>query len=111
MLGVVLNLVLGVSRVVLAMARRGDLPRGLAHVHRESPRRAVLATGAAIGLLVLVGDVGVTWSLSAASVLLYYGITNWCALRQPVEERRFPRAIAIIGLTACIGLAVVAFSP
>jgi basic amino acid/polyamine antiporter, APA family len=33
MLGVLLNLVLGLSRVALAMGRRGDLPRRLAAIH------------------------------------------------------------------------------
>ena len=36
MLGVLLNLLLGLSRVVLAMARRGDLPRALAGVDSQS---------------------------------------------------------------------------
>jgi APA family basic amino acid/polyamine antiporter len=106
MLGVLLNLVLGISRVVLAMARRGDLPKRLAEVRGSSPRIAVLATGAMIAALTLAGRVETTWSLSAAAVLLYYGVTNWCALRQPREERRFPRVIAIAGLGSCLGLAV-----
>jgi APA family basic amino acid/polyamine antiporter len=106
MLGVLLNLVLGISRVVLAMARRGDLPKRLAEVRGLSPRIAVLATGAMIAALTLAGRVETTWSLSAAAVLLYYGVTNWCALRQPREERRFPRVIAIAGLGSCLGLAV-----
>jgi basic amino acid/polyamine antiporter, APA family len=106
MLGVMLNLVLGISRVVLAMARRHDLPHGLARVHRESPRRAVLVTGAAIAALTLIGNVKTTWSLSAFSVLVYYGVANYCALRQPVEQRRFPRSVPWLGLASCLGLAV-----
>lgn len=35
MCGVILNLVLGVSRVVLAMGRRGDLPRSLARLDSQ----------------------------------------------------------------------------
>jgi basic amino acid/polyamine antiporter, APA family len=106
MLGVMLNLVLGISRVVLAMARRHDLPHGLAHVHRESPRRAVLVTGAAIAALTLIGNVKTTWSFSAFSVLVYYGIANYCALRQPASERRFPRVVPWLGLASCVALAV-----
>ena len=106
MLGVLLNLIIGLSRVVLAMGRRGDLPRGLAAIdHRKSPRNAVLVVGAAIGALVLIGDVKLTWTFSAFTVLLYYAITNAAALRLPPEHRRYPRAIAAFGLVACIGLA------
>ncbi len=105
MLGVILNLLLGISRVVLAMARRRDLPSPLAHVEHGSPRRAVAVTGLAIAALALVGSVKTTWSFSAFSVLVYYAIANACALRQPVEERRFPRVVPVLGLVACGGLA------
>lgn len=106
MLGVLLNLVLGVSRVVLAMGRRADLPVALAVVDREgSPRRAVLVTGAIIAALVGIGDVRTTWSFSAFAVLVYYGITNLAALRLPPDQRRFPRAIAWLGLLSCGSLA------
>jgi APA family basic amino acid/polyamine antiporter len=106
MLGVILNLVLGISRVVLAMARRGDLPSRLAEVRGSSPRAAVIVTGAVIGALALVGSIKLAWSVSAFTVLVYYAITNWCALRLPPADRRFPRAIAVVGLAACVALAV-----
>jgi APA family basic amino acid/polyamine antiporter len=105
MLGVILNLLLGISRVVLAMARRGDLPAALARVHGSSPRAAVLLTGALIAALALIGSVETTWSFSAFSVLVYYAIANLCALRQPPEQRRFPRAVPVLGLVSCLGLA------
>ena len=105
MLGVLLNLVLGVSRVVLAMARRGDLPRGLSVVYGSSPRRAVLVTGTVIALLALIGSVKTTWTVSAWFVLVYYAITNACALRQPAGERRFPRVVPLVGLASCCALA------
>jgi basic amino acid/polyamine antiporter, APA family len=106
MLGVLLNLVLGVSRVVLAMARRGDLPTGLSAVDLGgSPRRAVLVTGAIVAVLVGIGDVRTTWSFSAFAVLVYYGITNLAALRLPPSHRRFPRVIAWLGLASCLSLA------
>jgi basic amino acid/polyamine antiporter, APA family len=105
MLGVLLNLLLGISRVVLAMARRGDLPQRLAQVHGSSPRAAVIVTGAAIAGLTLIGNVKTTWSFSAFTVLVYYAITNWCALRQPREQRRFPRVVPILGLASCAALA------
>jgi basic amino acid/polyamine antiporter, APA family len=108
MAGVLLNLLLGLSRVYLAMARRGDMPGGLAHVEAASgsPRRAVLLTGAVIAALVLIGDIKTTWSFSAFTVLVYYALTNLAALRLPAEARRFPRWVAVLGLVSCLGLAV-----
>ena len=107
MLGVLLNLVLGVSRVVLAMARRGDLPAPLARIdERSSPRIAVMVTGVVIAVLVAIGSVRTTWSFSAFTVLVYYALTNLAALRLPAADRRFPRVLAVIGLAGCIGLAV-----
>jgi APA family basic amino acid/polyamine antiporter len=107
MLGVLLNLLLGLSRVVLAMARRGDLPPALARVDERgaSPRRAVAAVGVAIAGLALIGSIRTTWSFSAFTVLLYYAITNLAALRLPAEHRRYPRWVAALGLLACLGLA------
>ena len=107
MTGVLLNLLLGLSRVLLAMARRGDMPRPLATVRGDAsgPVRAVWVTGGLTVLLVLTGDVATTWSFSAFSVLIYYGLTNLAALRLPDHLRRFPRWIAWTGLVACVALA------
>lgn len=107
MAGVLLNLLLGLSRMLLAMARRREMPGALDYVSdaTKSPTRAVWAVGAAIAALVLLGDIKATWSFSAFTVLVYYGITNLAALRLPEEDRRFPRWIAAAGLVSCFGLA------
>ena len=107
MAGVLLNLILGLSRVLLAMGRRGDMPRALARLNRDqtTPSIAVVVVGLAIAGLVLVGNVKTTWSFSAFSILVYYAITNFCALRLPAANRLYPRWIAIVGLVACLGLA------
>lgn len=107
MAGVLLNLLLGLSRVLLAMARRREMPAALDHVSEltSSPTRAVWAVGAFIAVLVLFGDIKTTWSFSAFSVLVYYGLTNLSALRLPVEARLFPRWVAWAGLISCFGLA------
>lgn len=108
MLGVMLNLVLGLSRVLLAMARRGDAPRTLAQVDAAgtTPGPAVLTTGLLVAALVLVGDVKATWSFSAFTVLVYYALTNLAALRLSPELRQHPRWIAWAGLAGCAFLAV-----
>lgn len=107
MLGVLLNLILGLSRVLLAMGRRGDMPSGLARLDRNGsqPWAAILATGGLIAALTLVGSVKATWSFSAFTVLIYYAVTNASALFLPARLRLFPRWIPLAGLAACITLA------
>jgi APA family basic amino acid/polyamine antiporter len=106
MAGVLLNLLLGLSRVMLAMARRKDLPERLGSIDAlGSPRLAVYATGALILGLTLLGNVKVTWSFSAFTVLAYYALTNLAALRLPASARRQPRLVPALGLLSCVGLA------
>lgn len=107
MLSVLLNLILGLSRVVLAMARRGDVFRvlGTLNESRTTPYWAVLAVGIVIGGITLIGDVRTTWSFSAFTVLVYYALTNLSALRLPAAQRMFPRWIATFGLITCLALA------
>jgi APA family basic amino acid/polyamine antiporter len=107
MLGVLLNLILGLSRVVLAMARRRDLPLALAAVDARgtTPSWAVLAVGILIGAIAAIGSVRTAWSFSAFSVLIYYALTNAAALRLPAGERLYPRPVSALGLAGCLGLA------
>ncbi len=107
MLGVLLNLLLGLSRVLLAMGRRGDMPTGVARINAQTgvPAIATLVIGMMIGGLVLLGDIRLTWSFSAFTVLVYYAITNLCAIRLPPEQRLFPIWPAYCGLAACLFLA------
>ncbi len=106
MLGVLLNLVLGLSRVALAMGRRRDLPATFARLDASglTPRPAVLLVAGIIAALILIGDLRFAWSFSALTVLGYYGIANLAALRQPPTERRFPRLVSVAGLIGCLGL-------
>lgn len=102
MLGVLLNLLLGLSRVLLAMGRRGDMPAATARVDPGgSPTVAVVVIGGVIAGLTLLGSVRATWSFSAFCVLVYYALTNLCALRLPPEARLYPQPVAVIGLAAC----------
>ena len=107
MLGVLLNLILGNSRMILAMARRGDVPAELAAIdtERSSPRAAVLVAGACVAAVATLGDFETAWTFSALTVLVYYAITNLAALRLPAERRRLPRALAAAGLVSCLALA------
>lgn len=107
MLGVLLNLILGLSRVVLAMARRQDLPSVLVKLDRAetTPYLAVIVVGLAIAGLVLLGNVKTTWSFSAFTVLIYYAITNLAAIQMTDQERLYPRFVPWVGLLSCLFLA------
>jgi APA family basic amino acid/polyamine antiporter len=100
MLGVLLNLVLGLSRVWLAMGRRLDMPQGLARLDARSvPVTAIVTSAVPVAGLTLLGDISLAWSFSAFSVLLYYGITNLAALR--LDRRRLT---GWLGLASCLFL-------
>jgi APA family basic amino acid/polyamine antiporter len=103
MVGVLLNLLLGLSRVLLAMGRRGDMPGFVTRIdaRRSSPGAAVGVVGAIILALTLTGSVKTAWSFSAFTVLVYYALTNLAALRLPAERRLYPRAWAVGGLASC----------
>ena len=107
MLGVLLNLVLGLSRVMLAMSRRGDMPHFLSHITAggRTPAAAVLMTGLLILAITSIGSIRLAWSFSAFTVLIYYAITNLAALRLPAEKRLYHPAIAWLGLAGCLSLA------
>jgi len=105
MLGVLLNLVLGLSRVLLAMGRRGDMPSLFANVTNDSPKAAVLGVGILIALIALSGQIHLSWSFSAFTVLVYYALTNLSALRLPPEDRLYPRLFSWFGLLSCVFLA------
>ena len=104
MLGVLLSQLLAISRMLFAMARRGDLPRAFGHVQRRHgiPDVALAAAGSVIVLLALVGTLG--WVISAASftILAYYGITNVAALKMPRREKRYPDWVPALGLGLCV---------
>ena len=108
MASVLLNLVLGLSRVVLATGRRCDLPKTTARITDSTkvPAVATIVVGCLITGLVYVGDMRLTWSFSAFTVLVYYALTNLCAIRLKIEERLYPSWVSYIGLFACLCLAV-----
>lgn len=107
MLGVLLNLLLGLSRVMLAMGRRGEMPAATAFVTESTstPTTATLAVTAIICLIASTGSVKLAWSFSAFTVLIYYSITNLCALRLSKDERLYSVLPSWVGLFACLFLA------
>lgn len=105
-LGVLLNLIPGVSRVTLAMARNRELPAWLAHVDggRSLPLRAELTVTAVVVGLVLVLDLRNAIAVSGVAVLTYYAVTNAAALTLDPDQRRWPRWLAWFGLVGCVVL-------
>ncbi len=106
-LGVLLNLIPGISRTMLAMARERDLPSPFAVIdaRRSLPLRAEFTVAAAVIVVILVTELRDALALSGVAVLVYYAITNAAALRLDQSERRWPRALAIAGLVGSVTLA------
>jgi len=107
-LGVLLSLIVGVSRTAFAMAANGELPRWLEAVHptHRVPHRAELAVGALVGVVVVVADLRGAIGFSSFAVLTYYAIANASAWTLPAEQRRWPRAFAAAGVVGCVLLAL-----
>ena len=105
-LGVLLNLIPGVSRTTLAMARNRELPSWYAHVDgaRSLPLRAELTVASVVIVLVLVLELRSAIAVSGVAILTYYAITNAAALTLTAEQRRWPKPIAVVGLIGCIVL-------
>jgi basic amino acid/polyamine antiporter, APA family len=107
-LGVLLNLIPGVSRTTLAMAREHDLPAWFARVdeRRALPLRAELTVASVVVVLVLVLDIHDALAVSGVTVLTYYAVTNAAALTLDASQRRWPRPVAVVGFVGCVVLAV-----
>ncbi len=106
--GVLLSLLAGVSRTVLAMARRRELPASLDAVHpiHHTPHRAELVAGAVVCAVVLVADLRGAIGFSSFAVLTYYALANASAWTLDAHERRWPRWLAGLGVGLCAVLAV-----
>ena len=107
-LGALLALIAGIGRTGLAMARHDDLPRWLSAVHPRFgvPHRAEIVLAVVVCLLILVVDLRGAIGFSSLGVLVYYLIANLSALTQPAAERRYPRALQVLGALGCMILVV-----
>jgi basic amino acid/polyamine antiporter, APA family len=107
MLGVLLSQILGISRMVFAMARRRDLPEIFAHIHPiyAIPDLGIFLTAGIMVLVVIFGTLEVVLATASFTILLYYSIANLAAMNMRPEDRRYPRWISIFGLISCLILA------
>lgn len=106
-LGVLLSLIVGVSRTTFAMAANKDMPRFFAKVHPRYrvPHRAELGVGILVAVVVALADLRSAIGFSAFTVLAYYAITNAAAWNLRAAERHWPRGLAAAGFAGCIVLA------
>lgn len=104
MLGVLLSQILAISRVMLAMGRRKDLPHFFETIHKRHrvPHIGIIITAMIILLLTVIGSFDFIVRSATFTILLYYSITNIAAIRQPKSERMYARIIPILGLLGCL---------
>ncbi|WP_405085243.1 APC family permease [Microbispora sp. NBC_01389] len=105
-LGALLALIAGIGRTGLAMARHRDLPGWLAAVHprHRVPHHAEIALAAVVCVLVATADLRGVIGFSSFGVLVYYAVANASAFTQPASERRWPRALNLLGVAGCLTL-------
>lgn len=108
MLGVLLSQILGISRVMLAMGRRSDLPPFFKRIHKRYrvPHIGILITGGIILVLTLIGSFEFIVRAATFTILLYYSITNIAAIKQPKNDRMYSRLIPVLGLIGCLAMSV-----
>lgn len=108
MLGVLLSQVLGISRMMLAMGRRKDLPLAFQKIHSRYrvPHVGILFTGVIILLLVFFGTFEFIVRSATFTILLYYSITNIAAIKQPKEDRRYGKLVPALGLIGCLAMSI-----
>jgi basic amino acid/polyamine antiporter, APA family len=106
MASVLLTSILGVSRMLFAMARGGDLPASLGRLHRKyrTPHFPILIAGAACALGALFFDLTAVVAISTFATLFNYSLANASALRLKIGQRAYPRVIPGLGLLLCLFL-------
>ena len=111
MLGVLLSQILGISRMMLAMGRRNDLPIMMQKIHKNYriPHSAIILSGFIIILLTIAGNFEFIIRAASFTILMYYSITNIAALVQPREEQIYGRIVPALGLAGCLSMS--AFLP
>lgn len=108
MLGVLLSQILGISRMLLAMGRRNDLPSFFNSIHSKThvPHIGIIITGVIILLITLLGSFEFVVRAATFTILLYYSITNMAAIKQPSGEQLHGKYIPILGLLGCLAMSV-----
>jgi APA family basic amino acid/polyamine antiporter len=105
---VLLTSVLGVSRMIYAMARRKDLPEKLGKLHprHNTPTYSTLIVGVAMTLLILFFDLSRVVAISTFGLLFFYTLANVSALRLKTQNRRYSRVFPAAGAITCLVMLV-----
>ncbi len=100
---VLLALLPGISRVLVAMSRDKKIPDYFKTIHpkQNSAYISDIFGGLLVAAGVLTFDLLPAVKLSAIFILIYYSITNLCVIRLEKSERIFSVMISIYGLVFC----------
>jgi len=103
---VLLTSILGVSRMIFAMARKKDLPYALSNLHPKynTPYGSILIVGVVMTLLALFVNLAGVVAVSTFALLFYYALANVSDLRLKTDVRLYPKFLPAIGLATCITL-------
>ncbi len=100
---VLLALLPGISRVLVAMSRDKKIPDYFKIIHpkQNSAYISDIFGGLLVAAGVLTFDLLPAVKLSAIFILIYYSITNLCVIKLEKSERIFSVMISIYGLVFC----------
>jgi APA family basic amino acid/polyamine antiporter len=103
---VLLTTIMGISRIVFAMSRKGDLPAFLNRVHPRfnTPHYAIWISGACMIAAILLADLMLVVAVSTFAMLVFYLIADISAFRLPSDYQQYPRIVPVIGAVSCIAL-------
>jgi basic amino acid/polyamine antiporter, APA family len=103
---VLLTTIMGISRIVFAMSRKGDLPAFLTHIHPRfaTPHYAIWISGACMIAAILLADLTLVVAVSTFAMLVFYLIADIAAFRIPSDFQKYPRIVPLIGAVSCIAL-------
>jgi APA family basic amino acid/polyamine antiporter len=103
---VLLTTIMGISRIIFAMARKNDIPLVLSRIHPRfnTPYHAIWITGAFTITAIILADLALVVAVSTFAMLVFYLIANIAALKIPAEHRQYHPAVPVIGALSCIGL-------
>jgi len=105
---VLLTTIMGISRIMFAMARNNDLPASLSAISPRfsTPHYAIWTTGAFMIGAILLADLSLVIEVSTLTMIIFYFIANIAALRLPRRYQRYPLVVPVIGAITCAGLGV-----
>ena len=105
---VLLGDVLGLSRMVFAMGRKGDYPKWLGQVSKSknTPANAIILSGILIAIPTLLFNLKGLVQVASFLILVYFAFMNLSAAKHKLKIRKS----ALISILGVIGTLALAFS-